>query len=538
MDTFTDDAIPEWRRPAPIARSIAVVLFGWSRPALVFLACIATLTPLILFAGLAPFFLSLSSTIELIGPIADARAASAGVKSASATAPFYQFLLTLAERFAPTPGRIYLVAKAIAAILAAFPLAYFVAVRFPMVKAIAICIAVTAVIVAPFSGPSEIALAYFVVLAVGLLCPPTDESRNRAAFEGGLTAGLLFALWMLSPAFLVAGLLALLACTFLTGGNGLTRFASAFLSFVVIALLAELTSPGINVARTAALTGKLNGGLSGDSIMTTELAGGAISALVVLFTAVVFGGREHVKAWLVSGFFALGGVIACGYAGANPALVFIAAAGMAVFSMASPFYDGVFRVHDRASIAAAVAVATLSLFWTGLVAVQVIGQLHLQRQISASSDTLLSRDYAIVHAQGQRTMEIANGIGAAGVMLKRVQEMPAQEGHTDALREVLARLRRLTNDGVSVALLTRADTACVLVAVRRCRSNGWDAANDANVVFVPRIDLEKGAKEIRAQSEALLYTDFTLAERMLFWDVWVRRDIAIAPEAITFGRGL
>ena len=56
------------------------------------------------------------------------------------------------------------------------------------------------------------------------------------------------------------------------------------------------------------------------------------------------------------------------------------------------------------------------------------------------------------------------------------------------LLEAASRAKAIAAEGVGVAILTGADTACVLAEARNCRADGPAAANAANVVFVPRLE--------------------------------------------------
>ncbi|MEQ8935273.1 MAG: hypothetical protein RIE56_05735, partial [Amphiplicatus sp.] len=225
-----------WRRPAPMARRIAKMLYGWRRPGpVVFLALLAAL-PFVLAAAFAPALLSLAPTVDLIAPIANARAVAGGAAPLSAeAAPFYALLLLLGDGFADAPGRIHLLAKAFAAALVVCPLVYFSSVRFPAAMSVLFAAAFAAYVAAPFSGPEEIALALFLVASLAFVCAPADDGAGRARAEGALGGVLLAALWLSSPAFALAGFIALSACPFLTGPTGLRRYVSALVVFVALA---------------------------------------------------------------------------------------------------------------------------------------------------------------------------------------------------------------------------------------------------------------------------------------------------------------
>jgi hypothetical protein len=96
------------------------------------------------------------------------------------------------------------------------------------------------------------------------------------------------------------------------------------------------------------------------------------------------------------------------------------------------------------------------------------------------------------------------------------------------LLEAASRARQLAGAGVEVAFLTGSDTACVIAGVRECRADGPAAANAANIVFVPRLDMDPKTAAAKGRSEALLYTQFRMVEQTALWEIWVRRD-APAP---------
>ena len=78
---------------------------------------------------------------------------------------------------------------------------------------------------------------------------------------------------------------------------------------------------------------------------------------------------------------------------------------------------------------------------------------------------------------------------------------------------------------MDVAILTGADTACVIGDRRDCHASGSAAAEKAKVVFVPRLNLDPSSVAAKGKSEALLYTEFKLVEQTAFWDIWVRRGV-------------
>ena len=248
-----------WRAPAPIARRLAMIVFSWQSPSVSYFAALGAAAPFIIAALYAPAMLSLSPTVDMLAPIAEMRATLDGrMALIDATSPFYLGLLALGDTFSDAPGRIYLVAKAVSALLVIAPMAYFTVSRLPIVPSIALSSALAAYVASPFGGPAEFALALFLVCAFAFVSPCADEARGRARFEGILAGFSLFVLWLFNPVFSLAGFLALSACPFLSGANGLTRYASTLFIFAVFAGVCELIAPGINVARAAAASGSLN----------------------------------------------------------------------------------------------------------------------------------------------------------------------------------------------------------------------------------------------------------------------------------------
>ncbi len=92
------------------------------------------------------------------------------------------------------------------------------------------------------------------------------------------------------------------------------------------------------------------------------------------------------------------------------------------------------------------------------------------------------------------------------------------------LLEAAARARTLAANGLDIAFLTGADTACVLAEDRKCQADGPAAAEKANVIFVPRLEMDPKSAEAKGRAEALLYTQFKMVERTALWEIWVRRD--------------
>lgn len=519
---------PAWRRPAPRARAVTMSLYSWQEPSLVFILSMLAAAPFILAALFSPALLSFAPTIEVIGPIADARAIGSGASSiVTATSPFYLSLLMAGDLFFDTPGQVHLAAKAFAAILIVSPLAYFASARFPAAQAILLSAALAAFVAAPFAGPLEISLAFFAALAVALISAPADESASRARLEGVLSGFILFALWTSNPIFALLGFLALSACPFLTGRRGLDRYFLALSSAIALALAVEALAPGLNVARAEAATGALT--RTGDAAASGSfwgLAGVAASTAIILFASAVFGGRDHAKGWLAASIFLIISLVAVRIAGAQATPLFALAAAIAAFSVSSPFYDGVFRFHDRASVSIAGSVAALTLFWSAAIVAQCAGQFALQFKTAATARADVRAELGLVQPGGPT---IARWIEEGRFSTPEARELfsLAPVDQSAILLEAADRARILTREGFDVAFLTAADTACVIADTRACNADGPSAAKGAKVVFVPRINFDEATAKAVGSSEALLYTEFKMVERTALWDVWVRRGVTL-----------
>lgn len=519
---------PAWRRPAPRARAVTMSLYSWQEPSLVFILSMLAAAPFILAALFSPALLSFAPTIEVIGPIADARAIGSGASSiVTATSPFYLSLLMAGDLFFDTPGQVHLAAKAFAAILIVSPLAYFTSARFPAAQAILLSAGLAAFVAAPFAGPLEISLAFFAALAVALISAPADESASRARLEGVLSGFILFALWTSNPIFALLGFLALSACPFLTGRRGFDRYFLALSSAIALALAVEALAPGLNVARAEAATGALT--RTGDAAASGSfwgLAGVAASTAIILFASAVFGGRDHAKGWLAASIFLIISLVAVRIAGAQATPLFALAAAIAAFSVSSPFYDGVFRFHDRASVAIAGSVAALTLFWSAAIVAQCAGQFALQFKTAATARADVRAELGLVQPGGPT---IARWIEEGRFSTPEARELfsLAPVDQSAILLEAADRARILTREGFDVAFLTAADTACVIADRRACNADGPSAAKGAKVVFVPRINFDEATAKAVGSSEALLYTEFKMVERTALWDVWVRRGVTL-----------
>ncbi|MEL6359709.1 MAG: hypothetical protein AAFR21_01385 [Pseudomonadota bacterium] len=535
-----DNDFPAWRRPAPRARRLTMALYAWQEPGWVFLLAILAATPFVIAAGLSPALLSLSPTVDMIAPIADARAIAAGnIDVQAQNEPFFLFLLMAADVFADAPGRIHLIAKVLSTVMIVYPLAYFCAARFPVMQTVFLSGAVAAYVCAPFAAVQELALAIYLVLSIALVCAPADEARDRARFEGIICGGLLFALWTLSPIFFLAGVLALSACPFLTGRAGLDRYIAALGAGVVFAIAAEIMAPGLTVERANAASGVVTAGAQAfaNGGSGWGLAGVGVATTIIIFASAIFGGREHARGWAAGAVYLLASFAAARIAGAQTMPLFAVAAGMASLSVASPFYDGVFRNHDRASIAIAASAAVLTLFWTAAIGAHGVGQFVLQYKVAAEASEDMRTRLALVQPGGPT---IARWIEEGRFSTPEARELFALApiDQSTMLLEAAEKARSLADQGVEVAILTGADTACVIAEKRKCQADGRAAAGAANVVFVPRLDLDAKTAEVKGRSEALLYTDFKLTQRTAFWEVWVRRGITAPADLTSFGEGL
>lgn len=518
---------PAWRRPAPRARAATMALYSWQEPGLVFSLAMLAAAPFVLAALLSPALLSLAPTMTVIAPIADARAVMSGAAALrDAASPLHLALLMAADLFFDTPGRIHLAAKAFAAILVASPLAYFAAARFPAAQSVLLTSAMAAFVAAPFSGALEIGLAVFMTLAVALITAPADEGSGRARVEGALAGALLFALWISNPIFALLGFLALSACPFMTGRKRLERYVVALVGALLLAAGAEFFSPGMTLARAGAASGALSAVAVGGAVGVWGLAGVAVSTAIVLFATAVFGGRDHARGWVTALAFLALSIVAARIAGAQTTPLFALAACIAAFSVASPFYDGVFRQHDRASIAVAASVAALTMFWTAAILVQSAGQFALQYKTASTAQANVRAAFGLVQPGGP---SIARWIEEGRFSTPEAREYfaLAPVDQSAILLDAADRARTLTREGINVAFLTGADTACVIAGERRCSGDGLAAAKNAKVVFVPRLDFDAATAAIKGRSEALLYTEFKMVERTTLWDVWVRRGVVL-----------
>lgn len=514
-----------WRAEAPRARRVAMAIYSWREPGWSFLWAIALAAFFVAAAAWAPALLSLSPTVDMIGPIAEARAVVAGEASlADHDTPFFMILLMAADIFADAPGRLHLLAKAIGAVAVLYPLAYLASARFPALYAALVTAAFAAFAVAPFSGLAELGLALFLVSALAFISVSADETAGRARFEGALGGAGLFALWLLTPAFALTGFVLLAVCPFLTGRFGIWRYAGALAAFIALIASVELFAPGMSAARAGAASNLMQFKAAlpaSESAM--GLSGAAFAAILVIIASIVFGGGAHRKNWAAAIGLMVAGLFAARLTGANALPVFALAAGLACFSVASPFYDGLFRDHDRASVATALTAAALTLFWTIAISIHTVGQFSLQQQVTAAAPENIRSELALVQPGGPT---IAQWIEEGRFSTPEAREFLALTpvDQSAMLLEAAARARTFAEQGVDVAFLTGADTACVLARARDCHADGAAAAHAASVVFVPRLDMDPKTAAAKGRAEALLYTQFKMVERTALWDIWVRRD--------------
>ena len=535
MDRVSEEnaSAATWRSAAPIARGLTSLFYAWCNPHVVFVLALFAAAPFLFAAALSPALLSLEPTVDMIAPIALARAVQNGVASIQGQEePFFLFALMAADSISDAPGRVLLIAKMLSAAIVAIPLAMFSSVRFPAIQATILTAAIAAYVAAPFSRSSDLALAVFIVLAIGVLAPPAEAFVRRAKSEGVLTGFVLFLLWMLNPVFSLIGFLALSACPVQGGKPGAVQYCCAVAMFAVLAAAAELVAPGINIAR-ADMAASLLRDVSWSTGLenASDLAGVAAATGAVIFLAAVFGGGRYVRGWGASlGFLAISFSAAI-VAGAGAWPLFLVAAFLASFSRFSPFYEGLLDQSDRASVAVAGAAAALTMFWSLALGSQVVGQFNLQRTVAHAAPEHIRAELAIVQPEGPK---IAQWLQEARFSTSEARALfslaPADQ--SEMLLAGVKEARLLANDGFDVAILTGADTACVLVRPTHCYENGAAAADAASVVLSPRLDLDPSTAFAKGKAEVLLYSEFKLVKQNALWDVWVRKG-APAPERLS-----
>ena len=191
-----------WRRSAPFARRAVMALFSWQQPGWTFIWAVLAGLVFCAFSFLAPALMSVSPTVDLIAPIATARAVTGGeAMMVDQQSPFFLFLLMGGDYFADSPGRIHLVAKAFGALIVSFAMAHIASSRLPVIQTILVSAAFAAYVASPFAGPAELGLALLLTCAMCFVSASADGSGKRATGEGVLAGGLLISLWMLSLCF-------------------------------------------------------------------------------------------------------------------------------------------------------------------------------------------------------------------------------------------------------------------------------------------------------------------------------------------------
>lgn len=519
---------PHWHAPAPAARAAATALFGWRDERTSVIAAVAAAAPAIAAALAAPALLTTTEIVDLIGPIADARALAAGdgevLKSSSL---FYLAMLSAADSIFATPGRILLGAKALSALIAATAVIAIACVRFPFAQTALLAASTAAFVAAPFSGVNETLLALLAAAAIAFVCAPAQSSKTRALAEGALGGGVLATLWMSSPALALIGAVALTACPFISGRGGFLRYAAAIL--VVGGLIAsfELLFPGSIVARAETVTSTVNSlrdhRISTSTFASTEIGLGACFVLVL---AAVFGGATYRgNVWTALAFL-LFGAAGAAMVGANASLVFVFSAAIAVFSTSSPFYDGIFRAHDRASVAISGAVGVIALGLGALICMQAAEQFVLQARSTAPASEKNASPFAITKLTQKSN---SHWIDDGRIIERELtpDESPEASDQARLLLNVAARVRTLDAAGFKVAILANSDIACVIVGNNDCSADGRTAAARANVVISPRLSLGAGGVSTKERLEGLLYSEFRRIEETPQWDLWVRRDVSL-----------
>jgi hypothetical protein len=513
----------QWRAPAPAARAATMALYLWRDAPLAAAIALGAALPAVIAALMAPALLSYSPAADLLAPIAEARAmASGSAPPSSVSAPFDLLLLLGGDLFFEAPGRIHLGAKAFAALIAAGLIACFASVRFSMAQAALLAAATAAFVAAPLSGPKEASFALMTAVAIAFLSAPAQETRLRAGLEGVLAGLVLVALWMSSAILALFAVAALSACPFLSGRRGFIRYAAAIVAAGLCAAFAEVTAPGAAASRAATVTEALSDAGAAATVAAFDIAAPALSAMIVLLIAAIFGGREHTRnALTASALLAIGWAAAL-VAGAEPVLVFPFAAALAVFSTSSPFYDGVFRAHDRASIAVSGAAALLTLGLAASIFMQSTEQFVRQARAGAAAPDATVEAFAIVQPPERAIARwVAEGRFQTAEARALFPLTPADQ--SAMLIAAGAKARALADQGFEVAILAEGDIACVIAGRRDCARDGRAAAARAKIVFVPRIDLDAASAALKGRSEALLYTEFRKVDGTADWDIWVRR---------------
>ena len=526
-DTRSETA-STWHAPAPRARSLAVRLYSWRGQPLSFWLSVLMAAPFIWATYHAPALLNIAPMLDKMAPLAEMRAVMQGQLGLSEIeAPFASLLLMLGAQFAESPGRIHLVSKMLAGLMVGVPLAFFAMGRLPVLHAALLVAGVVAFLTSPLSGVMDMGIAMLLALAVAFLAAAPKASGARAMIDGIFAGGLLYALWLLSSPMALSGFVLLSFCPFLSGDRGLARYLAVLLCFGVLSLIAELCAPGINMARAAA--GDLI--LPNLSAIWSTPAGFGLNAVVVsagmiVLAVLIFGGASSRAVWFSVATLMVLGFGAARLSGANPAPVFVVAILLACFCVRSPFYQGIFGQHDRASISLALLAAGLSVFWSLALIGNATRQFMMQHQLVAVSERAQYAQFGMVQPGGAL---FAKWVEQGRFSAREASAFlgPNMVDQMVMLQDAAGRVRAMSAQGVDVAILTAADTACLFSTARACHEDGTQAAAASNVIFVPRRHLEQASEDIKRSAEALLYTEFKLAEQTALWDIWVRRGTAL-----------
>ncbi len=527
-DTGADESGPAWRKPAPIARGLTRLAFAWASPRIAFAAAAAAAAPFVVAAAVSPALLSLSPTADMIAPVATARAVAEGAKALSTSEnPLSTLFLMGGDVLADAPGRVHLMAKVLAAIALCTIFAGLSAVRFPLVLTALLTAALAGYVAQPYAGQEEWSVAMLFTISTALLAAPAEGHGRRARREGALAGALLAGLWLAHPVAWLAGFAALSATPFVSERSGLMRYGAALASFAVIAGLTELLAPGMSFARAEGVSSIFSSGFAlGER--ASAAAGPLVSAAIVIGAAAIFGGGAHARGWGVAAGLALGAGVVGNAFGTDAAPLFVLAAAIAGLSVASPYYDGLFQAHDRASVALSATVACLTIFGAASILVQAGGAFALQQRVTAEAPPALRTAFALVQPEGPSVARwIEEGRFSTPEARQFFALSPADQAQ--AFLSAARAARGLADTGLTVAILSASDAACVLVDTRRCHKDGFTAARAAEIVFAPRLDLDPSTAAARGRSEALLYTEFRLVDETPFWDVWVRRDVIVPP---------
>jgi hypothetical protein len=526
--TSEESEITAQRQLAPIAHFIVSLIYSRLSAPSGFGLCLAAAAPFVGAALLAPALLSFVPTVELLAPIAQARAILAGAAPlASDSSTLYLAVLALADLFFDSPGKVHLAAKALAALLISAPLAYFASARFPAAASIIITAAAAAIVTAPLSGSADLSMALLSVLAIAFVAAPVDDGPVRASIEGVLAGVILVILWLSSPVLSLLGVLALSACPFLTGRSALVRYGVALLTCLALIGVTELLAPGTTQARAltaSSLVAQFNIGAC--AAILGKHSSVAAAAAIILVAAAVFGGLSCAKSWAGASALLLAAVAFAPLSDAEPTMLFVLAALIAVFSLASPFSADKVRAHDQASLALTCALAALALFWGGHSIAQSAGQFILQQKTASLTPEYISQELGLIQPGGPM---ISRWVEEGRFSTPEARDLFALSpmDQTVMLLDGAKRARALSAGGFDVAILTGADTACIIANRRACSADGRAAAERAKVVLVPRLDLGGATTAIKDRSEALLYTEFKMAEVTPLWEIWVRRGVSL-----------